>query len=396
MSTLQQFSPGIISIGDRVISSKITNTYYENTSIALLKTGNLISYSDNLAGIVEKYPRAGVIYCTSSTTNVGAGTKYLKGVYWVGGSTYVSAKTSTSSTTSSFASSASLTGGFTTVAKATITIGYDCCMHGNTLLVSGNSGMNYNTTGTAFSYVAFSAGNYTACASNGTLAVMCSTTQNSLGKIYTSTNGLAWTARTPTGGNTGALQVSIAHWSPIANKFIYIDSSNNFYTTSDGYTLTSITTPTNFSLNSTMVNNACGALAASSTSSTIICGGGSIYRTTDGITYSIISLPYTSTQMCIAYILNKYYIYNPYSSVVLVSNDDGLTFKLFHYIISSNYTTNNTWINGLSEVNGSVAYGAVHLGTADCRITPLSSITPNWIGHVTSITNTYTNYIRIR
>lgn len=69
----------------------------------------------------------------------------------------------------------------------------------------------------------------------GTLGVLCFM-PTGVGSIHTSTDGVAWTSRTPSGGTAGGIYR--AAWSIPAGAFIYLRSDGNAYTTADGYTLT--------------------------------------------------------------------------------------------------------------------------------------------------------------
>lgn len=178
----------------------------------------------------------------------------------------------------------------------------------------------------------------------GTLAVTARSVNGVAGNITTSTNGTAWTDRTPTGGFSST--VVACDWNQPGGLFFFVGQNGHVYTAADGYTLTdrgAIAGATAVSIS----GNAFKSKARSATSSimllTLTIGGVTtphIVRTTDGVTYSATPLA-TTLQLDgfapvlsarITYIAGKYVIYQASasgvaSSIFYTSADDGLTWQ---------------------------------------------------------------------
>lgn len=175
----------------------------------------------------------------------------------------------------------------------------------------------------------------------GDLAVLAAAASGA-GGIYTSTNGTAWTSRTP----NGAGSIYLAVWSPAANAFIYVTSSAIAYTTPDGYTLTNRgAISASVSGLTTLGGNSSAASSPTSTLLSIQGYKGTIsntvnvlVRTTDGITYTsrfAADVFGMSGTPVISYINGAYYAV--IGTNIFKSTDDGLTFAALPQVVNTLY-----------------------------------------------------------
>lgn len=357
----------------------------------LLKNGLLYPYTSEYSNFVNILPE----FSFQTVTNTVPGSQYYSDIFY-NSNIYIRVSDSGSIST---ATMGSLLGTANFLALATITTAYSSCMFGNTYLVSGNAGMNYMfSTATTLSYTALTTGNtYLACAANTTLAVMCSSAGATAGKIYTSTNGNTWTSRTPSGGV--ATNIIRAIWSPCISKFIYECANNTLYTTTDGYTLASMTPPTGFYRPTQYASYN----IASSDTSILLLGYSSngayvntLWRSTNGTSWIEVDLPfnfrnsYLSSQVFIKYISGVYYIFyrsdtNGLSPCSLVSYNDGITWGVLPNVITDNINPNSN-IN-MFYVNNQWAVSSIYRGTA--YFSTLNS--PTSISHIGTVQNYSTN-----
>lgn len=179
----------------------------------------------------------------------------------------------------------------------------------------------------------------------GTLAVTVANLNGVAGHITTSTDGLAWTDRTSTGGPGSSNGIANCDWCAPAGLFLYVNPNGKVYTAANGYTLTDRGAIAGATAAS--ASNAFRTRARSATSNvlllTLTIGGTAaqyIVRTTDGSNYSAV-LASTALQLDgfevanalqITRVDGKYAIYQASASgvpgsVFYVSADDGLTWQ---------------------------------------------------------------------
>jgi hypothetical protein len=133
------------------------------------------------------------------------------------------------------------------------------------------------------------------------------------GHIYTSTDGITWTSRTPSAAVGNIYSVI---WSPVLSAFV-IRGVNGVFSTTDGFTLTLLSSWTE-------------AYLASSATSLVAAGNSSFQRSVDGVTWSTsayfvgaLSL-YPITRIVYS---NSKYIASGANGVVFTSSDDGITWE---------------------------------------------------------------------
>lgn len=108
--------------------------------------------------------------------------------------------------------------------------------------------LSYSNNGVTFTSCAMPANtndNYRlACKPDGSLWVACHSSTATAGFIFTSTDGITWTSRTPSGG-TSAIVTGTTIWFSAAGVFVYFNSASSTTLgnySANGYTLTSLPT----------------------------------------------------------------------------------------------------------------------------------------------------------
>ncbi len=108
--------------------------------------------------------------------------------------------------------------------------------------------LSYSNNGVTFTSCTMTANtNYNyrlACKPDGSLWVACHSSTATAGFIFTSTDGIAWTSRTPSGG-TSAIFTGTTIWFSSAGVFVYFNSASSTTLgnySANGYTLTSLPT----------------------------------------------------------------------------------------------------------------------------------------------------------
>lgn len=189
----------------------------------------------------------------------------------------------------------------------------------------------------------------TAIASNGNnLIVVCSNRlAQTSGYIITSTDGLTWTNRTPSGAPNLSYLRRLTY-STTGNCFIYVISDGRVYTSTDGYTLTNRTLglPLPYAngrtANVVSFNAGQSRLSAHSNSNTIILlNANTMLHTQNGVSYGIRSFNDTpnlthfiggyggGNSTSIVYYNNNFIIMAPgIGGRTVYSDDDGVTWKL--------------------------------------------------------------------
>lgn len=224
----------------------------------------------------------------------------------------------------------------------------------------------------------------------GTLGVICAAVAATAGNIYTSTNGTAWTSRTPSGA-TGAGSIRSATWSPVSSRFIYLDSNGNIHTTTDGFTLTFRANvspaPSSFTYMPT-------ALCASSATSTLIgyntnTEGSYIVRTTDGVSYpktAITTLLNSSIYQItgLQYFGGAYYAFGGIGTATTLPNiykstDDGVTWSPVPQIVGNPFSSANN-IASVMSLNGNIIVNMRNSSSGNKYFVLGSTDTANYIG----------------
>lgn len=108
--------------------------------------------------------------------------------------------------------------------------------------------LSYSNNGVTFTSCIMTANtndNYRlACKPDGSLWVACNSSTATAGFIFTSTNGVTWTSRTPSGGTSG-IATGTAIWFSAAGVFVYFNNASSTTLgnySANGYTLTSLPT----------------------------------------------------------------------------------------------------------------------------------------------------------
>ncbi len=391
MSVFTQFTTNTTPFG-QLIPLWDTKTNPTIDGVEYLRTGTLKS-STGYSSLVSNYPSLGLNVPTGSSYAMGSGSAG-RGVCLTDGTRYYYFSSNSisygTSVTSAWTATISLPQGAPT----------DACRFGtsSTLLYvqAGNVFLNYlvGTTATAVN----TTNSMYVCASNtaGTLAVMVGGTGALANNIWTSTNGTSWTSRTPSGA--AGRNVYKATWSPVANAFIYIDTSFEVYTTTDGFTLTSRGFLSGFTGSmATASYNAQTASNASSPTSTLMAFQDSqtwITRTTNGTSYttsSVASLfgPSVPTNVIprLQYMNGAYYAEIPTGYLlpqtqVFKSTDDGVTWSPVANIAIPPYTatgSNNYALDQFVVLNGNII-AIVYLGNTNYYAVLSSYDTANFIG----------------
>lgn len=424
MSVFTQF------VGDSVPFGQLFGLWdYRNNptvnGVEYLKTG-VIKAISGYSTLVANYPalslnvQPGTAYSfTSSNTATNAyltdGTRYY---------VFNSVSNPRYGTNVTSAWTSTLTG---TPQKAT-----DACRFGtSTTLIAINSAdatQNQYVIGTAATTIATTTVAMNVLASNtaGTLAVMANSNTAAANNIWTSTNGTAWTSRTPAGA-TGTDVFSRAMWSTVGNCFVYFgNSASTVYTTTDGFTLTSRGVPTGLAsgasgTSGTGNNKYCASSASSTLFSVIQNSVGYIVKTTNGTSYT--ATPITSLFDAIAensaptlvYLNSAYYALFPTGLDVptprlFKSTDEGTTWTKVPSIFISPYaflSATAFYTDYLALMNGNIiAFTVVSSGlsngyygvlnsydTATHIGLPLASVQ---VAGNTSIFNAPNYYIRIK
>jgi hypothetical protein len=194
-------------------------------------------------------------------------------------------------------------------------------------------GTQYTTTTPSF-FV------FTGIASNGNhIVVHTKRIAQSNAYIMTSTDGVSWTGRTMSGAPAN-VEIYRTAYSNSGNCYIFVSSSGNVYTSTDGYTLTTRTSP--IVPNSLSIYPVIGQSCMSATSNSntfIILSANTMYRTSNGVSFSRINMDLdanlkifaasaaTRDYMSIAYVNGKFIISGSNGRTVY-SDDDGATWKL--------------------------------------------------------------------
>lgn len=338
MSSFTQFTGSAVPFG-QLISLWGDQTNPTIDGIEYLKTGVLKS-STGYSSLVSNWPSLGLNVQTGSAYSFEGGNGG-NNFYLTDGTRYY-VFSSAAGVSAIYGTSA--TSAWTTPVAGSNAIN-DVCRFGTsgTLIAVGTTATNnYYVTGITATAIPTTTAIMFTTASNtaGTLAVMCRAVFNGVNQIWTSTNGTTWTSRTPTGSATSS-NIVRAMWSPVANCFVYLDSTAVAWTTTDGYTLTSRGVPTGLAagaVNDTgLANNLFCASSASSTLFTIQQSSvGYIVKTTNGTSYtatpvsSLFPGKSTSTYPKLVYMNSAYYAIfvngiNAPSSNIYKSVDEGAT-----------------------------------------------------------------------
>jgi len=127
-------------------------------------------------------------------------------------------------------------------------------------------------------------------ASNNLVVIAAAAMTTSTGKIYTSTDGTNFTARSGP-SSMSALNVRRFFWSPVANAFFYITDAGRIFTTTDGFTVTERTAPSGMPTSISMASYGNrNAIASSSTATVAAVGSNKLLRITGLTDYSIVDL----------------------------------------------------------------------------------------------------------
>lgn len=238
----------------------------------------------------------------------------------------------------------------------------DACRFGTSATLisvnSGNAAQNQYVVGTTATAVSTTvAMNVVASNTAGTLAVMANGNSAAANYIWTSTNGTTWTSRTPAGGGaTGTDTFARAMWSPVGNCFIYFgNTTSTVYTSTDGFTLTSIGTPTGLSAvasssTGTGNNKFCASSASSTLFSVVQSSIGYIVKTTNGTSYT--ATPVTSlfdgvaanSTATLVYVNSAYYAifastFRSPTGSIFKSTDEGATWTKVPTVFLTPYVT---------------------------------------------------------
>lgn len=225
----------------------------------------------------------------------------------------------------------------------------------NSKIRRSTDGSTFSTVGTLLAAISYRL----AQKPDASLLVAIASTVAAAGNIRTSTDGITWTSRTPSGA-TGPAQAYVAFWCPAANAgagaFIFMGSTKVWRST-DGYTVTAsadhgiaLGTPGYYSWQ---------ARTAHAADCTLFAFTNGIYRTTDGMTYervskdSPVSIWLDGTTFHALTDLGYH----------LTSDDNGLTFQTAPGVIMDSLNAEQT--NGRSLIVGasrSAAAGQLYVG----------------------------------
>ena len=177
----------------------------------------------------------GLCYNVTTATNTNAGINNATTMRHAGSGYYVFCS---SGTQPYYATSLTATGAATTV-DTDVTVNDAFAFNTHLMHVTNTAATFYRITAGAGTSIAVLAGaTYISGAVNaaGTLGLIACDTAAVAGNIYTSTNGTAWTSRTPSGGSGDLPYFTV--WQPLTSTFAILSSSARIYTTADGFALT--------------------------------------------------------------------------------------------------------------------------------------------------------------
>lgn len=433
MSNISQFmaSSGV-EIGQQLQMPGALNNFTIGTK-EFLRCGFLKSYTSAYSTFKSRVPYGGFVDCVplsktlsitvdASIPNLGIyhnGTRYgFISAHNGGGSSYFHSTDAINWTS--------------VVINGASTIGYGHAKMGSKILFtradSSNAPVIYTSDFQTWSNGSLSAGTAVGpVASNtaGTLAVIAvsNLASNAGNSFYTSTDGITWTARTGTGGQTINNMYGVT-WSPCANAFLVVGvGSTNLLVnkTTDGFTqTTSLTDNSNTLTTGPLI--AFQQFVAHSASVTLIgCTQGIIKRTVNGSTWTNVDLAAqagisatntgtaTNTKVWYDSVSNKFYAtintinYSSVAGTTLFTSTDGITwtqtFMFRDASTTSPFTPLNTiGFHGIFGANSKTwmpnASSSANLvkGVTDVT-TKVTQTNPDWVGMITP-TDT-TQYVRI-
>lgn len=395
-----------------------------------LKTGYLKAYAAAYAPLVAAVRAAGAVAGTAmhsgwtiSSANTGGAATYsvLKALY-AGGNYHLICLAGTNTSQFSYGSSLASAPAAGPTAMLSLFLCSDAVLFGGAILASGiynATGLRVlRSTGTTYTSVhtgtpAMSAGQAVYLAASASLALAVIWTPGAtLGHTATSTNGTAWTERTPS-GLPGTQYTQRLVYSNAGSLFVMVNNAA-LYTSADGITWTNRSLPSGMTAyaNSAM-SGATGCtmsmLAAASTTATILSGAnasGQLLRSTDGTTWSVIDVRSqcgigAAGTMLLAYDGTRFFAYEASTGRFAVSTDDGLTWSQ-DYFFAGLLNTNHTGRGGFDVANAKPLVHTYYQSGQDNRSLDLSgkllAASPEYVGYGTALASAsgMSSYLRIK
>lgn len=259
-------------------------------------------------------------------------------------------------------------------------INYGNCLIGTNYCTTYGSKVAYSSDGTSYTEVSLTdVGNLIAANTDATLAVTVSASGlgDALGDVYTSTDGVTWTARTP---SVAIRAITRCFWSPTLSAFVYKNDVGTFFKTADGYTMSTLTLP------------------GSGTSRHIVDTGSilyasynaNLYSSPDGITWTLVG-PIGVASSSLYYAGGI--LFAPSTSVTrcVISTDNGVSFITPYFTRSDDGVYGQSAnLSGVCTIDGEVS---VIMGT-ELILNPI--VVPNAVyADITGIPNVGIAYTRI-
>lgn len=393
-----------------VIAMVNANPYFVDGAQEWLRTGTLKAYETKHAPFTNRAPGACYIDLpTVARTDLGFSGSFRNPMFvgYTSEGMYVFAARDMGGTLI-YKVGSSLSGVLTTITPAfgtgSVALGAGLAQMGGRVIAVGNGNSSVSPVARVFG-AGFTAGSGiptsvslvgVAANSAGTLAVAVSNLgANTANGIYTSTDGINWTARTGTGGTVAGM--TSVHWSPCANAFLIACTSGGFAVnrTVDGFTQT-------VSANDAL-STGVPVFVSSPTVTLAICDNGIVRRTTDGVTWSVVDLSSimgSARNVTFDSASGRFWFFSGHSPSLTYYSTDGVTWVPYFLLRDAA----KSWVfRGVFQVNGNtilvgVDANSLNSSAESVHVLPtglLSRSAPDWVGGpALSLGSTYT-FVRI-